>query len=572
MVLPTIVVTAAAAPLIVAAICLFAYTKLGGGRHLLFWAIGHAGLPAAFIVVGFTDWQIAFPWYLLLPGMAGNLLATVMVAAGIRVLVGKPTTIAAAFLFTAVLVLGAMLVQASLPTGNYAVSPFISSVFLLYGGVLLLRYRRSMLYTGVGVILLLRAAISFYYSIQLQDTNADLNGAFSFSIFANLLTGLGLIVIEFDNARQREQQAREAEYKTRQFLETVLDAMPATMSYKDRELRYRMTNRQMRLLLEPYGKDILGRTWSDIAGADAAAVVEEQDRRILTTGEPTHMEQGWTGPDGRPTVVWAMKMPLKDADGAPLGIITCGVDVTRLKDTETQLIEQREAAEAASRAKSAFLANMSHELRTPLNAIIGFAEMMKAGYLGALTERQQEYAGNIHQSGEHLLRLVSDLLDLSRLESGKLEVNVVDCDFDQIASAALSMVEPQARQAGVMLDFQPTGLTIRVDERALTQILINLLGNAVKFNRPDGRVRLQADSAGGVTRVVVEDTGIGMSDAESRAAIQPLHRVDVYRARANSGAGLGLSICRSLIELHGGRLDIRSQPGQGTAIHIALPT
>lgn len=571
MVLPTIVVTAAAAPLIVAAICMFAYVKLDGGRHLLFWAIGHAGLPAAFIVVGFTDWQTAFPWYLLLPGMAGNLLATVMVAAGIRVLVGKPTSIAAAFLFTAILVLVAMLVHASLPPGNFAVSPFISSIFLLYGGMLLLRHRRSTLYTLVGIILLLRAAISLYYSIQLQDANADLNGAFSFSIFANLLTGLGLIMIEFDNARQRERLARDAEHKTRQFLETVLDTMPATMTFKDRDLRYRIINREMRVLLEPYGANLLGRTWSEIAGADAAAVVEEQDREILATGEPRHMEQGWKGADGRPTVVWALKVPLQGADGEIQGVVTCGIDITRLKDTETQLIEQREAAEAASRAKSTFLANMSHELRTPLNAIIGFAEMMKAGYLGTLTERQQEYAGNIHQSGEHLLRLVSDLLDLSRLESGKLEVNVTECDFDQIAAAALAMVEPQAKQAGVALEFEPAGLKVRADERALTQILINLLGNAVKFNRSDGRVRLQADSASGVTSIVVEDTGIGMSDAESRAAMQPLHRVDVYRARANSGAGLGLSICRSLIELHGGRLDIRSQPGQGTAIHIALP-
>src|SRR5690606_38223440 len=148
---------------------------------------------------------------------------------------------------------------------------------------------------------------------------------------------------------------------------------------------------------------------------------------ILATGEALHMEQGWTGPDGKPIIALAHKVPLKDENGQVVGIITCGIDISRLKETEAQLIEQREAAEIASRTKTAFLANMSHELRTPLNAIIGFAEMMATGYTGELTPRQKEYAVNIRQSGEHLLRLVNDILDLSRLENGRLELNIAVC-------------------------------------------------------------------------------------------------------------------------------------------------
>ncbi|MEK9968667.1 MAG: PAS domain-containing sensor histidine kinase, partial [Ferrovibrio sp.] len=329
----------------------------------------------------------------------------------------------------------------------------------------------------------------------------------------------------------------------------------------------------MREIAQFSDTDHIGKTWSELAGPDVARVVEDVDRHILQTGEPTHMEQAWTGPDGRPIVIWAMKVPLRDSDGRISGIITCGVDISRLKEAETLLIEQREAAESASRAKSAFLSNMSHELRTPLNAIIGFAQMLAGGYGGPLTERQLGYATNIQESGEHLLRLVNDILDLSRLESGRLNIHVEACSFDQVAQSALAMVQPQARQAEVELNFEPTGLMLQADPRALTQILVNLMGNAVKFNRHRGSVSLEAQAENGVVKIRVRDTGIGMNEAESRAVMQPLHlnRTDIYRTRPNSGAGLGLSICRSLVELHGGHFEITSRPGEGTTVDILLP-
>ena len=329
----------------------------------------------------------------------------------------------------------------------------------------------------------------------------------------------------------------------------------------------------MREIAQFKGAEHIGKTWSELAGPDVAHVVEEIDRRILQTGESTHMEQAWTGPDGRRIVIWALKVPLRDKDGAVTGIITCGIDITRVKETEAQLIEQREAAESASRAKSAFLSNMSHELRTPLNAIIGFAQMLSGGYAGPLNERQLGYVANVQESGEHLLQLVNDILDLSRLESGRLDIRIETCSFDQVAQSALAMVQPQARQAEITLSFAPTGITLPADPRALTQILVNLLGNAVKFSTAQGSVSLEASRDNGVVRIRVCDNGAGMSEAESRAVSQPvhLHRIDVYRTRANSGAGLGLSICRSLVELHGGRLEIASRPGAGTTVHILLP-
>jgi PAS domain S-box-containing protein len=571
MILSTIQISAALAPLLVALACLMAWRYLDGGRHLLFWALGHALLTLAFLVLAATP---------LVPGAGLTMAATlctvssaIVFASGIRVLVGYNDRLIYALLAGIAVTAVVMLAQR---LGHYAIytsSPFVSLLCFLYGGILLLLKQRSVFYTITGIILLARGGLSLIYTMRLVDRSTSMDSALAMSILLIMLTGLGLMMIEFDNARRSERRARDAEHETAQFLEALLDAMPATMSYKDRELRYRMMNRRMRELRQANNVEYMGRTWSEIVGPSAAAVIEDIDRRLLETGEPTHMEQAWTGPDGRPIVLFALKVPLRDSEGRVMGIITCGIDISRLKETEAQLIEQREAAEGASRAKSAFLSNMSHELRTPLNAIIGFAQMLSGGYAGPLSERQLGYAANVQESGEHLLRLVNDILDLSRLESGRLDIRIEACSFDQIAQSALAMVQPQARQAEITLSYAPTGLALHADPRALTQILVNLLGNAVKFSQPQGSVSLEASKDNGIIRIRVRDTGIGMSESESRTVSQPLHlhRIDVYRTRANSGAGLGLSICRSLVELHGGRLEIVSQPGKGTIVDVLLP-
>lgn len=557
------------APLIVALACLVAWSRLSSGRHLLFWALGHLCLSPTFAVTGFIEWRSESPIFVIASVLGVN--AIVFIVAGMRILVGRTDSFIAVLLAATTATLITVSLQQLGGIFFYATSPLITAIILFYGGVLALLHRRSFFYTTAGVIMLIRGALSIYYASELVRQASSLHDAFGFSILINLTTGLALIMIEFDNARQREAMARQAEQETRLFFETMVDSMPATMTYKDTELRYRAMNRRMRELQQDYNGDYLGKTWSEIVGPDAAKLVEDIDRQVLATGEPTHMEQAWAGPDGRNLVIWAMKVPLRDANGKIMGVITCGIDITRQKETEAMLIEQREAAETASRVKTSFLANMSHELRTPLNAIIGFADMMAAGYAGPLSQRQHDYAINIRESGEHLLRLVNDILDLSRLENGRLDIQTEDCNFDHIAQSALAMVQPQARQAGVDLQFSATQMTIRADPRALTQILVNLLGNAVKFNKIGGSVTLAADTSGGVIRIRVSDTGIGMNETESRAVVQPLHRTDVYRSRANSGAGLGLSICRSLVELHGGRLEITSQPGEGTVVEIALP-
>ena len=571
MTISTIQLSAALAPLLVALACLMAWRYLEGGRHLLFWALGHALLTLAFLLLALAKLSPGAPAAMVAALCA--VTSAVVLASGIRVLTGSNDRMPVALLVGAGLTVAVILAQRYWQYGFYTSAPFVGMLCFFYAGILLLLKQRTIIYAVTGIILLARGGVSALYAQRLVDRSVSMESALALSIFLILLTGIGLMMIEFDNARQSERRARESQNEGAQFLQTLLDAMPATMSYKDRDLRYRLLNRRMREIAQFKGAEHIGKTWSELAGPDVAHVVEEIDRRILQTGESTHMEQAWTGPDGRRIVIWALKVPLRDKDGAVTGIITCGIDITRVKETEAQLIEQREAAESASRAKSAFLSNMSHELRTPLNAIIGFAQMLSGGYAGPLNERQLGYVANVQESGEHLLQLVNDILDLSRLESGRLDIRIETCSFDQVAQSALAMVQPQARQAEITLSFAPTGITLPADPRALTQILVNLLGNAVKFSTAQGSVSLEASRDNGVVRIRVCDNGAGMSEAESRAVSQPvhLHRIDVYRTRANSGAGLGLSICRSLVELHGGRLEIASRPGAGTTVHILLP-
>ncbi len=572
MILSTIQLSAAVAPLFVALACLMAWRYLDGGRHLLFWALGHALLTAAFLLLALARLGPGSPAAAVAALCA--VTSAVVLASGIRVLTGYNDRMPVTLLVGLVLTVAVVLAQRYWQYTFYTSAPFVGMLCFFYGGILLLLKQRTIIYTMTGIILLARGGLSALYTHRLVDRSVSMESALALSILLILLTGIGLMMIEFDNARQSERRARESQHEGAQFLQTLLDAMPATMSYKDRDLRYRLLNRRMREIAQFKGTEYIGKTWSELAGPDVARVVEDIDRNILQTGESTHMEQAWTGPDGRRIVIWALKVPLRDKDGTITGIITCGIDITRVKETEAQLIEQREAAEGASRAKSAFLSNMSHELRTPLNAIIGFAQMLAGGYAGQLNERQLGYTANVQESGEHLLRLVNDILDLSRLESGRLDIRIETCSLDQIAQNAMAMVQPQARQADIALNFTPTGIMLPADPRALTQILINLLGNAVKFSKPQGSVNLEASTDNGVVRIRVRDDGIGMTESESRTVSQPLHlhRIDVYRTRANSGAGLGLSICRSLVELHGGRLEITSRPGAGTTVDVLLPT
>jgi signal transduction histidine kinase/sensor domain CHASE-containing protein len=239
------------------------------------------------------------------------------------------------------------------------------------------------------------------------------------------------------------------------------------------------------------------------------------------------------------------------------------------------LVAAKEEAELANRSKSTFLATMSHELRTPLNAIIGFSEVMRAGTFGPLgSARYVDYCNDIHQSGRHLLTIVNDVLDLSRIEAGRMKLHREAVDVGAAVHAALAMVRERAEMAGVSLtrDIAADLPPLSADNRLLKQILLNLLSNSVKFTERGGGVAVSvAASAAGGMEICVADTGIGMTEAELAVALTPFAQVDSKLAREYQGTGLGLPLAKSFVELHGGSLSVASRPGIGTTVTVRFP-
>ena len=246
----------------------------------------------------------------------------------------------------------------------------------------------------------------------------------------------------------------------------------------------------------------------------------------------------------------------------------------RLETANGDLVRAHAEAEAASRAKSEFLANMSHELRTPLNAIIGFAEVIERETFGPASARYREYASDIHGSGRHLLQVINDILDLAKVEAGQMLLHEVRLDPALVMQGCVRLIKPRAAKTNVRLytAFDPNLPVLLADEARLRQIALNLLSNAVKFTKPGGRVSISTglDTAGEIT-IAVADTGIGMTPDEVRIALEPFRQVTSSLSRSNEGTGLGLPLTKTLVELHGGRLDITSVPGRGTTVTVIFP-
>ena len=245
---------------------------------------------------------------------------------------------------------------------------------------------------------------------------------------------------------------------------------------------------------------------------------------------------------------------------------------TELQASNREIADKSRQLEVASQHKSEFLANMSHELRTPLNAIIGFSEVLTERMFGELNEKQDEYLRDIYASGTHLLSLINDILDLSKVEAGRMELELADFHFPQAIDDALVLVRERALRRGITLEqsIDPRLGDIRGDERKIKQVLLNLLSNAIKFTPEGGRIDVRAALNEALVEVSVTDTGVGIAPEDLEAVFEEFRQVGTAEKKAE-GTGLGLALARKFIELHGGRIRVQSQVGVGSTFTFTLP-
>jgi PAS domain S-box-containing protein len=359
-------------------------------------------------------------------------------------------------------------------------------------------------------------------------------------------------------------------------MQTLIDAIPAMINCKDRDGRYVLMNEYHATLFGTTPRDAIGRTAADLLGARFGDYASALDRQAIETGcRVGPIEERYDDAHGQPRPWLTSKSPIKNSDGVVTHVVTVAFDTSEHKRIERLLIDARNEAEAASRAKAAFLATMSHELRTPLNAIIGFSDMILRTVYGPIgSPKYQEYAGDIAESGRFLLAIINDILDLSKIEAGQVTLKSETLDVIDLLHRCRRFVELRARKEEVEIVVTVEGglSAVHADPRLLTQIVTNLLTNAVKFSARSGQVALSATIASDAwLEIRVEDQGIGMDEEEVQAALRPFEQVDREHARKHEGTGLGLPIVKGLVELHGGELTIKSARGVGTTATVRLP-
>jgi signal transduction histidine kinase len=283
---------------------------------------------------------------------------------------------------------------------------------------------------------------------------------------------------------------------------------------------------------------------------------------------------------------WRMEFPIRRRDGADRWLLGAAspqrdsdgrtawfgylADVTDLRELEAAS-RDKAAAEAASRAKTEFLSRMSHELRTPLNAVLGFSQLLELSPSPPLAEAHRRPVQLIREAGEHLLTMIGDLLDLTRIESGHLHLQIDSVPLTALADECVALMQPQASSAQVSVMGAPiTGLTVRADRTRLKQILLNLLSNGVKYNRAGGAVTLRARGDGAQALLEVADTGVGIAAEHLGRVFEPFQR-GAHGQSSIEGTGIGLAVCKSLVELMGGSIDVQSAPDKGSLFTVVLP-
>ncbi len=406
------------------------------------------------------------------------------------------------------------------------------------------------------------------------------------------------IVVDVTEQRQLEESSRTADLRLRDAIETISEAFVLWDS--SNELVMCNTN-YMELHSLPAARVHAGMPYSDVMEHARQPVVTSHIKPADGVPAGSRFYEAQLE-DGR----WLQISERRTKDG---GYVSVGTDITarklheeKLMDSERRLMatvadlrqsrqkleyqaqqlvelaekyaEEKTRAEDANRAKSEFLANMSHELRTPLNAIIGFSEIMVGGMFGELgSEKYGDYCRDIHKSGTHLLGVINDILDMSKIEAGRLDLSFDTVELDSFIDETVRVIQPEAdaKEIGVRCEVSE-GLSVNADTKAIRQILLNLMSNAVKFTPNGGEMTVKAEPSGkSYVAISITDTGIGIADEDIARLANPFVQVENQFTKSHQGSGLGLAIARSLVDLHDGTMEIKSHVGEGTTVTVTLP-
>ena len=391
-----------------------------------------------------------------------------------------------------------------------------------------------------------------------------------------LLNAIGVperyIAIRTDITDRKFMEAQLSEQL--HLVEELIEAIPIPVYLKDVGGRYIRLNRAFEQFFQVSRESLLGRSLHDLLPPEEARMHAQKDAELFASKEMQSFEASVHSKDGTLHDTLYRKAILTRRDGSVSGLLGIIVDITERKRAEAEVLRAKEAAEAASRAKSDFLANMSHEIRTPMNGVIGMTDLALET---SLTAEQREYLSIAKSSAESLLTIINDILDFSKIEAGKLLVEQISFDLHRLIAEALKPLAIKAHEKGVELlseVLHDVPRYVRGDPGRIRQVLVNLVGNAIKFTS-DGEISLHTESmqqqdGHAIIHFSVRDTGIGIAPDKQELIFESFSQEDTSTTRKYGGTGLGLSICRRLVELMGGRMWLHSQIGQGSTFHFSV--
>jgi signal transduction histidine kinase len=377
-----------------------------------------------------------------------------------------------------------------------------------------------------------------------------------------LLLGTIRCSIERKNLAEQEVKAQEREKKV------LLDSLNELVVFVNPYLEIIWANKSALEYMKMNLHEAVGMCLKSVPDISDPLSEHLQLEQIFLTGNKKSWE--FTAKDGR---VWFVQaIPVTEEDGTIIGVLETCREITERRIAE-KLLHEKQIAEVANRTKSEFLASMSHELRTPLNSIIGFSEMLREQAYGELNEKQLRAVGNISKSGKHLLSLINNILDISKVEAGKMELNYKNFELATKLNMIRNLLSPIADRKNIKIeiDMDSKLTSICADEDKFAQIMYNLVDNAIKFSYENSFVKIGARKKEELVEITVKDTGIGIKAEDQNKLFKPFSQVDSFFSRSSHGTGLGLSLVKKIVQLHGGYVWFSSNPREGSTFAFSIP-